>query len=44
MNCEKCRERFPDYVGEELNPEWAEEFREHVASCAALPAGTGPVG
>ncbi len=24
---------FPDYVGEELNPELAEEFREHVARC-----------
>ena len=35
MNCERCREMLPDHVGDELDPQSAEELRKHLANCAA---------
>lgn len=34
MNCERCRELFPEAIGEELDPRLAGEFRRHLADCA----------
>ena len=34
MNCERCRELFPEQIGEELDPQLAGELRKHLADCA----------
>ena len=34
MNCERCRELFPEAIGEELHPRLAGELRQHLAGCA----------
>lgn len=34
MNCERCRELFPEAIGEELDPKLAGELRRHLADCA----------
>ena len=34
MNCERCRELFPEAIGEELDPRLAGELRKHLADCA----------
>ena len=34
MNCERCRELFPETIGEELHPRLAGELRQHLAGCA----------
>ncbi len=34
MNCQRCRELFPEAIGEELDPRLAGEFRKHLADCA----------
>ena len=33
MNCERCRELFPEVIGEELNSRLSEEFQKHLADC-----------
>ena len=34
MNCERCRELFPEAIGEELHPRLAGDLRQHLAGCA----------
>ncbi len=34
MTCERCRELFPEAIGEELDPRLAGELRKHLADCA----------
>lgn len=34
MNCERCRELLPEAIGDELRPQLAGEFRNHLADCA----------
>lgn len=34
MNCERCRELFPEAIGEELHPRLAKELRRRLADCA----------
>ena len=34
MNCERCRDLFPEAIGEELDPRLAGELRQHLAGCA----------
>ena len=34
MNCERCRELFPEAIGEELDPRLAGELRRHLDDCA----------
>lgn len=34
MNCERCRELFPEAIGEELDPRLDGELRRHLADCA----------
>ena len=34
MNCERCRELFPEAIGEELDPQQAAELQRRLADCA----------
>ena len=34
MTCERCRELFPEAIGEDLDPRLAGELRRHLADCA----------
>lgn len=34
MNCERCRELFPEAIGDELDPQQAAELQRRLADCA----------